>query len=280
MKIFSLLRKKGSHCQLNQESGMNNPMIHQSSREEFNDWPNALLAIGTFGNNSLKDSDKSNIQVSSSLPRSPDHLEHITQEDSRETDKELRIILNQHISTDSSFSGELEKYYASLEKFLEGLVNGDKIINKAKNSVPEKKISRFHQTSSSDHGREGNNVRLDKRDGIGKRSLSFLLKKAFLCRGGSVLTAGMRDPITGPVLANSRMDKILRAILNGRVYPQRSSPKAKPKKYLDMDEGDSDGEEPKEATDGSKWVKTDRECKHTTYFCEQYYEKYLHFFAT
>ncbi|XP_075502104.1 protein LAZY 2 isoform X1 [Primulina tabacum] len=264
MKIFGLLRNKGNHHQTNRESGTNHHMIHQPCREEFNDWPNALLAIGTFGNNNLKDSEKSNVQESLTLPKSPAHLEHITPEDSRETDKDLRTILNQHISTDSSFSGELKKHYVSLEKFLEG----DKIINQSMNIVPENENHRHHRTSSSDHDREGNSIRLEnKRNDIRKRSLSFLLKKAFLCRGGSVLTPRLRNPITGTGLANSRMDKILRAILNRRVYPQRSSPKAKPKKYLNMHgEDDSDGEEPKEATDGSKWVKTDRECKHTTCF--------------
>ncbi|XP_073148221.1 protein NEGATIVE GRAVITROPIC RESPONSE OF ROOTS [Henckelia pumila] len=261
MKIFGLLRNKGGHHRPSRESGTTNEhMIPQQCREEFNDWPNALLAIGTFGNNNVKDSDKSNIHGSLSLPISSDLVEHITPEDSRETDKQLRTILNQHISTDSSFSGELEKHYVSLEKFLESLLKGDKISNKSTNSGPERKNSRLQQTSSSDHDREGNNIRLEnKRNVIGKRSLSFLLKKAFLCRGGSVLTPGLRDPITGPRLANSRMDKILRTILNRRVYPRKSSPKAKPKKYLDMHEEYSDGEEPKEATDGSKWVKTDTE---------------------
>ncbi|XP_073032038.1 protein NEGATIVE GRAVITROPIC RESPONSE OF ROOTS [Primulina eburnea] len=258
MKIFGLLRNKGDRHQTNRESGTNHHMIHQPCREEFSDWPNALLAIGTFGNNNLKDSDKSKIQGSLTLPRSPGHLEHITPEDSRETDKDLRTILNQHISTDSSFSGELKRHYVSLEKFLEG----DKIINQSMNIVPENENYRLHRTSSSDHDREGNSIRLEnKRNDIRKRSLSFLLKKAFLCRGGSVLTPRLRDPITGTGLANSRMDKILRAILNRRVYPQRPIPKAKPKKYLNMhgEDNDSDDEEPKEATDGSKWVKTDRE---------------------
>ncbi|KZV15108.1 hypothetical protein F511_37011 [Dorcoceras hygrometricum] len=206
MKIFGLLRSKGGHHQPNQDSRTNDHMMRtQPCREEFNDWPDALLAIGTFGNNNLKGSDNINIQGSLSVHTSPDHPpEHIRPEDSAETDKELRRILNQHISTDSSFSGELEKHYVSLERYLENLLKADNVINKSRNSAQKRKFLAS----------------------IKPRAQIMTGKETIL--GGSVLTPGLRYPIAGPGLANSRMDKILRAILNTRVCPHRSSPKAEP----------------------------------------------------
>lgn len=59
--------------------------------------------------------------------------------------------------------------------------------------------------------------------------------------------------------------QILRAILNKRIYPQSSSPKATTaKKYLQNRQfymTDSEDEMLNKANEGSKWVKTDSECE-------------------
>lgn len=66
---------------------------HQSCKEEFWDWPNGLLAIGTFGNNNnLKHSEEADKSSSAGVV-----LE--------EVDKELRLLLNtNHISADQLFN--------------------------------------------------------------------------------------------------------------------------------------------------------------------------------
>ncbi|KAM1047306.1 hypothetical protein ACFX1X_026946 [Malus domestica] len=84
------------------------------------------------------------------------------------------------------------------------------------------------------------------------KSLSFLLKKVFVCSSGFAPAAaapGLRDPVP-----ESRMEKILRAILHKNIYPRSSSTSTMSmKKYLE-------NSNPKSAK--AKWDKTDSECKH------------------
>ncbi|KAL0308413.1 UNVERIFIED_CONTAM: hypothetical protein Sradi_5783600 [Sesamum radiatum] len=228
--------------------------MHQPCKEEFSDWPNGLLTIGTFGNNNLKHSDKCSIQ--GQLHSCQDHLEP---KDLEEVDKELIRLLNKHISLCSSLSDESEKHNnLSVEKFLDCLKEDEQ---KADELMSENKDTRL-QRSTSLVQRAGKDIRLDnKRKGISKKSLSFLLKKAFVCRGGFMPNPMLRDPLPDPKLDHSRMEKILRAMLHKKIYPQRPTPKNASKKYLDMAETDSDEEQSEEANRRSKWVKTDSECE-------------------
>ncbi|KAI3443545.1 hypothetical protein Pfo_000210 [Paulownia fortunei] len=259
MKIFNWMRNKrnGKEGTIKPNPDlMSYHMMHQPCKEEFSDWPNGLLAIGTFGNNNLKHSEKFSIQ--GTIPSSQDHLENTTPEDFEEVDKQLRLLLNKHISLDYTFSGESEKHNLSVEKFLDCLREDEKKTDELTN-LWENKDTHVQRTTSIVH-KGGKDIRSDKkRSGIGKKSLSFLLKKALLCRGGFVPAPFLRDPLPDPKLDNSRMEKILRAMLHKKIYPQRPSPKTSSKKYLDMPETDSDEEEYEEASNKSKWVKTDSE---------------------
>ncbi|XP_047947288.1 protein NEGATIVE GRAVITROPIC RESPONSE OF ROOTS-like [Salvia hispanica] len=102
--------------------------------------------------------------------------------------------------------------------------------------------------------RGGRDIKSDKRNrGIGKRSLSFLLKKALLCGGGFAAAPPIiRDPLPDLKIDQSTMEKILRAMLHKKIYPQRPTT---PNKCLDMGEE----EEEDNTTHGSKWDKTDSE---------------------
>ncbi|KAL0410408.1 UNVERIFIED_CONTAM: hypothetical protein Slati_3630500 [Sesamum latifolium] len=223
--------------------------MHQHCKEEFSDWPNGLLTIGTFGNNNLKHSDKCS---QGPLDSGQDHLEP---KDLEEVDKELIRLLNKHISLYSSLSDESEKHNLSVEKFLDCLKEDEK---KADELMSENKDARL-QRSTSLVQRAGKDIRLDnKTKGISKKSLSFLLKKAFVCRGGFVPNPMLRDPLPDPKLDHSRMEKILRAMLHKKIYPQRPTPKTASKKYLDMAETDSDEEQCEEASRRSKWSKQTR----------------------
>ncbi|PIN24773.1 hypothetical protein CDL12_02497 [Handroanthus impetiginosus] len=158
-------------------------------------------------------------------------------EEFEEVDEELTLLLNKHmICVDS------EKHNPLVDKLLECLGEDEKKNNEVISSV-------IHRGSKD--------IKLDnKKSGIGKKSLSFLLKKALLCRGGFSAAPMLRDPVLPDAkLDNSRMDKILRAMLHKKIYPQRPTPKTTSKKYLDQ--GDSDGEECEEGSQKSRWVKTD-----------------------
>ncbi|GAB2267525.1 hypothetical protein Dimus_002505 [Dionaea muscipula] len=97
-----------------------------------------------------------------------------------------------------------------------------------------------------------------------KKSLSFLLEKAFAWRSGFAPGPGFRDPLSYP---ESRMDKILRAIISKKIHPQNSCHTMSRKKRLvgrcisrlKNDGGDDNSDDLHEGNNGSKWVKTDTE---------------------
>ncbi|ESQ34889.1 hypothetical protein EUTSA_v10009462mg [Eutrema salsugineum] len=89
-----------------------------------------------------------------------------------------------------------------------------------------------------------------------KKSLSFLLKKMFVCTSGFKTPPPLLDLSRGDSLPNTRMEKMLRTILNKKIHPQRSNAIAK--KYL---ENHKIIDEPRSSVDANKWVKTDSECE-------------------
>ncbi|KAL1547835.1 hypothetical protein AAHA92_16146 [Salvia divinorum] len=181
--------------------------------EEFSDWPNALLAIGTFGNNAE--------------PENCDKMEQVVERE------ELTLAMND----DENLS--VEQLINCLRRGGGDEGGGDRSLERQGSLVE----------------RSGKDIKSDKRNrGIGKRSLSFLLKKELLCGGGFAAAPPIiRDPLPDLRIDQSTMEKILRAMLHKKIYPQRPTT---PKKCLDM------GEEEDTTTHGSKWDKTDSECKY------------------
>lgn len=170
---------------------------NQSCNEEYSDWPDGLLAIGTFGNsNNLKHSDINQ-----------DHdQENTTSEDFVEVhddDKEMRLLLNKHISLDSNKHCDL----SAVEKLLDCLREDHD--EKKTSNVLENKCTHLQRSTSVVHKGGNDHIRPNnKKSSISKKSLSFLIKKAFLCRGGFVSTPILRDPLQDPKLDNSRMEKV------------------------------------------------------------------------
>ncbi|KAL8456550.1 hypothetical protein ACS0TY_034681 [Phlomoides rotata] len=141
-----------------------------------------------------------------------------------ELDKELRLLLSE------------KEQNLTVEELLDCLLKEENNYN--------------HVLQSSSRGRK--DVRSDnKKRGIGKKSFSFLIKKAFLCTGGFPPSPMLRDPLPDLKLDHSRMEKILRAMLHKKIYPQRPTTS---KKYLENDEEHEEGNH-----ESSKWVKTDSE---------------------
>ncbi|KAL2553996.1 hypothetical protein Fot_07615 [Forsythia ovata] len=225
MKIFSWMQNKLNgkerRSKTNSASATDH-IMHQACKEEFSDWPNGLFAIGTFGNSTMKHTENSNLQRSLSS--------------CKEQPKD-NLILEKHIDCLPS----LEHEKTSDESINDNSANKDDLIQRTTSVVRSRESDiRLQSTGKS----------------IGRKSLSFLLKKALLCGGGFSSTPILRDPFPEPKLDKSRMEKILGAILQKKIYPQSSIQMPTAKKYLDMPEIHSESE-------GSKWVKTDSECKST-----------------
>ncbi|KAL1207832.1 Protein LAZY 3 [Cardamine amara subsp. amara] len=93
-----------------------------------------------------------------------------------------------------------------------------------------------------------------------KKSLSFLLKKMFVCTSGFKTPPPLLDLSRGDSLPNTRKEKMLRTILKKKIHPQgpqRSNSTAK--KYLENNHKIID--EARSSVDANKWVKTDSECE-------------------
>lgn len=248
MKIFSWMQSKLNAKQgsRKQNSVSANPHIdlQEPSKEEFSDWPCGLLSIGTFGinNNVKKQVEKCNLHGSEASCQ--EHLQDIALEEVGEL-----IFDKQVVESSSLDSFEIDR--TTSRATYEDIAN--------KGSPPQR-------SNSSVVLSRGNDSRLDSANNvIAKKSLSFLLKKMFLCSSGFTPTPrpSLRDPLPESRLEKSRMEMILRDILNKKIYPQSSSPKATTaKNYLQNRQfymTDSEDEMFDEANEGSKWVKTDSE---------------------
>ncbi|XP_055823647.1 protein DEEPER ROOTING 1-like isoform X2 [Solanum dulcamara] len=222
-------------------------MFHQSYKEEFSDWPNELLAIGTFG--SLKDGGKLKQQDQS-----------LTAEEVGQLHKELKHLLPDEESSPLSAKLGSKK---DLDKFfdcLQNLVDDD-------HRVVENKESNFERSNSLVHGKGQQFAQLEyTNSGISKKSLSYLLKKTLFCSAG--FAAPPPHPLRDPVLPQSkieksRMEKILRAILHKKIYPQATSPRdtTTRKRYLDnrcvIESYSEDEAFESTVKNGSKWDKSD-----------------------
>ncbi|KAF8406828.1 hypothetical protein HHK36_005949 [Tetracentron sinense] len=190
LSVFQMKKEISNIIHVFSLSHYTDHIVQEPRKEEFSDWPHGLLAIGTFGNNDLKeDSERHELQENLSSPE--DQIDFTAEEVGK-------------------IQEELTKLY-----------------------------------------RVNHNA-------IRKRSLSFLLKKMFVCGSGFAPAPSLRDP-----LSESRMEKLLRAILHKKIYPQKSSPSSSMKKYLENRhtlKTSSEDEMQEKANDGCKWVKTDSEC--------------------
>ncbi|KAK4591397.1 hypothetical protein RGQ29_021558 [Quercus rubra] len=92
---------------------------------------------------------------------------------------------------------------------------------------------------------------------IGKKSISFLLKKMFVCSSGFAPAPSLRD-----TLQESRMEKLLRVMLHKKMNHQNNARPSSAKRYLEdkqKPKKEKDDEPRNKTNDGCKWVKTDSE---------------------
>ncbi|KAL3532715.1 hypothetical protein ACH5RR_006236 [Cinchona calisaya] len=242
MKIFSWRQSKlHGNQRSNQPNMLPDHLMHETYKEEFSDWPSGLLfAIGTFGNtNNLKDKENyySNFPGEECQCPSQEHPQEMSHQE----------VTEQHSPPDYDLVEE-SKHDLPQEKFFDF----------PKNLEDERSSKR--DLISDNLTSEGKDNHLDKKKNISKKSLSFLLRKAFHCTGKSKISLLLKDPLPEVKLEKSRLEKILRAILKKKIYPQSSTPKTPRKKCLaskHMSESDSEDEMIENTSEGSKWVKTD-----------------------
>ncbi|KAJ6704187.1 hypothetical protein OIU85_030045 [Salix viminalis] len=265
MKLFSWMQNKISGKQGNSRKPDTvlsaTHHVKQESREEFSDWPRGLLAIGTFGNNELRDNNE--IQDAEGDPSPSDDLQDFTPEEIGKLQKELTKLLTRKPS-----SQDKEKEIANLplDRFLNcpSSLEVDRRISNTAISDVDKHEDDIERTISVILGRcKDICEKYNKKKDIGKKSISFLLKKIFVCTSGFAPQPSLRD-----TLHESRMEKLLRTLLHKKINPQSTSRASSMKKYIEdkstPQKDKEDDEKRDKNSNGFKWVKTDSECKYCT----------------
>ncbi|KAK4789907.1 hypothetical protein SAY86_017211 [Trapa natans] len=233
----------------------------QESREEFSDWPNGLLAIGTFGSADLRGTLNEETQQPVEDPTSSPDLSDFTQEEVGKLQKELTKLLTRK----SSSKIDKEPTDLPLDRFLNcpSSLEVDRRISGSVSTDLDDQDEEIERTISVIIHKCKEICKDNSKKAIGKKSLSFLLKKMFVCQSGFAPSSSLRD-----TLPESRMEKLLRTLLHKKICPRNSPRPSSGKKYIEdvpslKAEKDTDEKKEKICDDGSKWVRTDSEyCMH------------------
>ncbi|CAH9118896.1 unnamed protein product [Cuscuta europaea] len=253
-----------------------NTTAYKGPKEEFSDWPNGiLLTIGTFGSNKQNHNTHLSKDTEASPPGGGGDKERqqeppLTVEEVGELHKELKLLMHKHPVRESNNNGggdELEQFFDCLDDEVEG----DGIIRDI--------ISSDGQDCSAFRRLFGKALLAENSytTAMSRKSLSLFFKKSILCRGGFVAPHIPRPPLLPEDAKSekSRMDKILRSILQKKIYPQGATmPRSSQKKYkledntlYSCEKSDSNEDSEEDDVDegvgkgsgeaNSKWVKTD-----------------------
>lgn len=209
-------------------------------KDEFSDWPQSLLAIGTFGNKQIEE--VAQVQNSSEDVQSMQNAIKFTEEEVNNIQKEFEMLLASNDQVEAHGSHDDDQVVSQKhvdekdnEKHRDQLINKKITISKARDSL----------------GKKGSTLK--------PRSVASLLK-LFMCKGG--FTSTLPEPRNS--LPQSRMEKLLKAILQKKIYPQNSSTLV-PRRHLDWKPDEKEINECLQDVlrdlddDGAKWVKTDSE---------------------
>ncbi|XP_022964145.1 uncharacterized protein LOC111464259 [Cucurbita moschata] len=259
MKFFSWMQTKlnGRHEKKIPNTFSTSQLKKQESREEFSDWPHGLLAIGTFGNNEIKD-DSERRQDIQEDPSSSEEIIDFSPEEVGKLQKELTKLLSRKPNPEKQVAD------LPLDRFLNcpSSLEVDRRISNPLSCDSDDKDEDIERTISLIIGKCKDICADSKKKAIGKKSVSFLLKKLFVCRNGFT---PIPPPSLRETLQESRMEKLLRTILQKKIAPQNASRSSSSlKRYIEekqspKNRNEAEEEEHKNAKDGSKWVKTDSE---------------------
>lgn len=282
MKLFSWMQNKFNGGQGNKVQTKNQRNQERPRNEEFNGWPDSLLSIGTFGasSSSLKAKSETTQNIQDQNDNENEILEDTNYYNEQSSSPDLAEFTPEEVGKlQKELTKLLSKKPAPAAKLAagEGRQDGNLPLDRFLNcpsslEVDRRTSSRFSSTNSEiyenmdeeeidrtiraiigrckDHVCKTNN----KKTVNGMKSVSFLLKKMFVCSSGFAPTPSLRD-----TLPESRMEKLLRSILSKKIIPQSAS-RISTRRYLE--EKCAPKEEPEEkkrekTCDGSKWVKTD-----------------------
>lgn len=173
--------------------------MKQEPRDEFNDWPHGLLAIGTFGNNDLRENLESQ-NTDQDNPLSSEEVLDFTPEEVGKLQKELTKLLSRKPNKEKEVAADLP-----LDRFLNcpSSLEVDRRISNAPFSNLDDRDEDIDRTISVIIGRCKEICANNKKKALGKKSISFLLKKMFVCGSGFAPTPSLRD-----TLQESRMEKV------------------------------------------------------------------------
>ncbi|CAN8292874.1 unnamed protein product [Cochlearia groenlandica] len=267
--------------------------MKQEPREEFNDWPHALLAIGTFGttSNGVSLNDNKNVHEEIETEKNPtvqskqeeeetsssDDIEDFTPEEVGKLQKELMKILSRTKKRKSDVNRELMKNLP-LDRFLNcpSSLDVERRISNALcavvDSSDENKEKDMERTINAILGRckeiSIESKKNKKRD-ISKTSVSYLFKKIFVCADGFSTSP---RPSLRDTFQETRMEKLLKMMLHKKINTQGSSKPTsstttkrclQDKKQLSLKNEKEEEEKERierrrrSSSDGHKWVKTD-----------------------
>ncbi|XP_006305422.2 uncharacterized protein LOC17897543 [Capsella rubella] len=287
MKLFGWMQTKLNVDQNRPStSSASSHHVKQGPREEFSDWPHALLAIGTFGTtrNSVSDNEGKNVHEEIETekkcttqaeqeeePSSSDDLEDFTPEEVGKLQKELMKLLSRTKKRKSDVNRELMKNLP-LDRFLNcpSSLEVDRRISNALSAVvdsSEEKGEDMERTINVILGRckeiTTESKKNNKKRDISKTSASYLFKKIFVCAEGFSTSP---SPSLRDTLQESRMEKLLKMMLHKKINSQASSKPTsttkrclRDKKQLSLksSEEEETSERRRSSSDGYKWVKTD-----------------------
>ncbi|KAK4726470.1 hypothetical protein R3W88_031387 [Solanum pinnatisectum] len=270
MKFFNWMHNKLNGGQGSRRSNAI-PITTNHINEEFKDWPDSLLAIGTFGNRSSDLKEESKLDVKKDIEdddqtSSSPALAEFTPEEFEKLQKELTKLLSRKPSPITSKSEFFEIKNNAVNDD-DDILPLDRFLNCPSSLEVDRRInsSRFSSSNYSDEEEIDRTIRViigrckdvcSKKKSIGKKSISFLLKKIFVCTNGGFAPApSLRD-----TFPESRMEKLLRTMLSKKIHPQ-NAPRTSTKRYLEEKHQQREEKEEKKREetcyDGSKWVKTD-----------------------
>ncbi|XP_023734862.2 protein DEEPER ROOTING 1 [Lactuca sativa] len=255
MKFISWMQSKINGGQGYKNTNTPHHTKHEPQKEEFSDWPQGLLTIGTFGNNDLPIENEEIQETRDTETISSPDLSEFTPEEIGKLQNELTKLLSKKPAANTQEAIDLP-----LDRFL--------------NCPSSLEVDRRLSLTVNDHDENNKEEDIDRtirvilgrckdicmnntsKKAIGKKSISFIFKKMFACSSGFPAIPSLRDP-----LPESKMEKLLRAMLKNKINPQNSSQSSSRTKFI---EGKRQPRKVKvteneNEKDGSKWVKTDSE---------------------
>ncbi|XP_038889127.1 protein NEGATIVE GRAVITROPIC RESPONSE OF ROOTS-like [Benincasa hispida] len=211
MKLLSWMQSKlQGKVKFQNKGSHSNSSIEQL--EETSPLPLGLLAIGTFGNNNvlnvLKTTDAENTVVDARSPSKETEDEGGSLEDIPKLEEELRELWQQNTQlgeeeTDDFDNDQTEEQ--GVKKNIGNLVIGEWKDDDEKSNHPKS---------------------------IVKRSVSFLVKKIFVCGSGFAPLPPLPPLSFMDTPQDATMKKILRMMLRKKIYPKNSSQMASLKRFI------------------------------------------------